>query len=66
VTEVGGVDGGVGVVVGGLVDEVPGDVPDVLLPEVAPPFWELELKGTPPEQAAKNAAININPANLTI
>jgi hypothetical protein len=67
VTDVGGVVGGV--VVGGVVvvvDVVPVDVPVAVLPDVAAALWELELNGTPPEQAAIRAAITINPANLTI
>jgi hypothetical protein len=66
VTDVGGVDGGVGVVVGGLVDVVPVDVPVEVLPDVVAALWDVELKGTPPEQAAMRAASTINPANLTI
>jgi hypothetical protein len=63
VTEVGGVDGGLGVVVGdGVVEVVPVDVPV----DVAAALDDLELKGTPPEQAAMSAASAINPVILNM
>ncbi len=63
VTEAGGVGGGVGIETGGGVDVVP--VVDVL-PDVAVALWDVALEGTPPEQAAKSAAIANNPENLNI
>lgn len=62
-TEVGGVDGGLGVVVGDVVVEVV--VLDVPV-DVAAALDDLELKGTPPEQAAMSAASTINPVILNM
>lgn len=62
-TEVGGVDGGLGVVVGDVVVEVV--VLDVPV-DVAAALDDLELKGTPPEQPAMSAASTINPVILNM